>query len=52
MVRVAVEPGQWRALAQALGCAGVVFNDGLHARQEARRAGLAYITDAELLSAH
>jgi transposase len=46
--RLYPEPGQRRALAQAFGCARVVFNDGLHARQEARKAGLPYITDAEL----
>ena len=41
-------PGQRQALARAFGCARVVFNDGLHARQEARAAGLPFITDAEL----
>ena len=41
-------PGQRAALARAFGCARVVFNDGLRARQEAREVGLAYITDAEL----
>jgi putative transposase len=46
--RLYPEPGQRRLLAQAFGCARVVFNDGLHARQEARKAGLPYITDAEL----
>jgi IS605 OrfB family transposase len=46
--RLYPEPGQRRALAQAFGCARVVFNDGLHARREAREAGLPYITDAEL----
>jgi transposase len=46
--RLYPEPGQRRALAQAFGCARVVFNDGLHARQEARKDGLPYITDAEL----
>jgi putative transposase len=46
--RLYPEPGQRRALAQAFGCARVVFNDGLHARREARKAGLPYITDAEL----
>ncbi len=40
--------GQQQALARAFGCARVVFNDGLRARQEARAAGLPYITDAEL----
>ena len=41
-------PGQQQALARAFGCARVVFNDGLSARQEAHQAGLPYITDAEL----
>ena len=41
-------PGQRDALARAFGCARVVFNDGLHARQEAHAAGLPYLTDAEL----
>jgi putative transposase len=41
-------PGQQRSLARAFGCARVVFNDGLRARQEAHAAGLPYLTDAEL----
>jgi putative transposase len=41
-------PGQQQALARAFGCARVVFNDGLRARQEAHAAGQPYITDAEL----
>jgi putative transposase len=41
-------PGQRQALARAFGCARVVFNDALRARQEGREAGLPYITDAEL----
>jgi putative transposase len=41
-------PGQQQALARAFGCARVVFNDGLRARQEAHAAGLPYVTDAEL----
>jgi len=36
------------ALARVLGCARVVYNDALHAREEARKAGLPYITNAEL----
>jgi putative transposase len=36
------------ALARAFGCARVVFNDGLRARQEAHQAGLPYVSDAEL----
>jgi len=41
-------PGQRAALARAFGCARVVYNDGLRARQDARAAGLPYIRDAEL----
>jgi hypothetical protein len=41
-------PGQRQALARAFGCARVVFNDALRARQEAFAAGLPYLTDAEL----
>ena len=41
-------PGQRQALARAFGCARVVFNDGLRARQDAYAAGEPYITDAEL----
>jgi putative transposase len=41
-------PGQREALARAFGCARVVFNDALRARQEAHEAGLPYITDAEM----
>src|SRR5689334_19709462 len=40
--------GQRQALARAFGCARVVFNDGLRARQEAHAAGLPYICDADL----
>ena len=36
------------AFARAFGCARVVANDALRARQEAHQAGLPYITDAEL----
>ena len=39
-------PGQ--AQARALGCARVVFNDALAARQAARAAGEPYLTDAEM----
>ncbi|MFJ9775074.1 RNA-guided endonuclease InsQ/TnpB family protein [Kitasatospora sp. NPDC101157] len=46
--RVYPEPAQCRALAQAFGCARVVFNDGLRARQEAHAAGLPYIKDTDL----
>jgi transposase len=41
-------PGQRQALARAFGCARVVFDDALRARQEAFAAGLPYLTDAEL----
>ena len=41
-------PAQQRALAQALGCARVVFNDALAARQAAYEAGEPYVSDAEL----
>jgi putative transposase len=40
--------GQTQALARAFGCARVVFNDGLRARESAHAAGLPYLTDAEL----
>ena len=46
--RLYPSPGQRIALARAFGCARVVFNDGLRARQDAREAGLPYVTDAEL----
>jgi putative transposase len=41
-------PGHRAALAQAFGCARVVFNDALRARQDAYAVGLPYVTDAEL----
>jgi putative transposase len=41
-------PAQRSALARAFGCARVVFNDGIRARQEAYEAGLPYPTDGEL----
>ncbi|MEU3457298.1 transposase [Micromonospora sp. NPDC006766] len=47
-VRVYPTPGQQEALARAFGCARVVFNDGLRARQAAREQGLAYICDGDL----
>lgn len=46
--RVYPEPAQRDALARAFGCARVVFNDGLRARQEAHAAGLPYIKDTDL----
>jgi transposase len=48
--RLYPSPGQRQSLARAFGCARVVFNDGLRARQEAHAAGLPYISDAELSS--
>jgi putative transposase len=41
-------PRQRQALARAFGCARVVFNDALAARQDARAAGQPYLTDREL----
>lgn len=41
-------PGQRTALARAFGCARVVFNDALRVREEARAAGLPFVTSAEL----
>ncbi|MDW5323080.1 transposase [Plantactinospora sp. KLBMP9567] len=46
--RVYPTPGQQIELARAFGCARVVFNDGLRARQEAREQGLPYVSDVEL----
>ena len=46
--RLYPDPGQREALARAFGCARVVFNDTLSARQAAHAAGEPYITDAEL----
>jgi putative transposase len=46
--RLYPSPGQRDALARAFGCARVVFNDGLRARQQAHAAGQPYITDGEL----
>ncbi|MET7505726.1 RNA-guided endonuclease TnpB family protein [Streptomyces albidoflavus] len=40
--------GQRMALARAFGCARVVFNDALRARETARAAGLPSITSSEL----
>ncbi|WP_066946163.1 RNA-guided endonuclease InsQ/TnpB family protein [Microtetraspora fusca] len=47
-VRLYPTPGQRQALARAFGCARVVFNDGLCARQEAREQGVPYIADGDL----
>ncbi|MES9539166.1 RNA-guided endonuclease TnpB family protein [Actinomadura sp. NPDC000600] len=41
-------PGQQELLARAFGCARVVYNDALRAREEAHAAGLAHPSDGEL----
>jgi putative transposase len=41
-------PGQRSTLARAFGCARVVFNDALAAREAAYKAGEPYIPDAAL----
>ena len=46
--RLDPRPRHRAAFGKAFGCARVVFNDGLAARQEAHEAGQRYITDAEL----
>jgi putative transposase len=46
--RVHPTPGQRIALAKAFGCARVVYNDALAARQEARSNGLPHVTDSQL----
>jgi putative transposase len=46
--RLYPDTAQREALARAFGCARVVFNDALRARQEARAKGLPYPSDAEL----
>jgi putative transposase len=46
--RLYPSPGQQVALARAFGCARVVFNDALAARQAARESGEPWISDAEL----
>ncbi len=47
-VRLYPTPGQRAALARAFGCARMVFNDGLRARQEAHAAGLPHLSDGKL----
>ncbi|MFG2380760.1 RNA-guided endonuclease InsQ/TnpB family protein [Streptomyces avermitilis] len=42
--RLYPEPGQRLALARAFGCARVVYNDAVRAREDARRAGAAFPT--------
>ncbi|WP_307629452.1 RNA-guided endonuclease InsQ/TnpB family protein [Streptomyces turgidiscabies] len=46
--RLYPEPGQRRALARAFGCARVVFNDAVRARQDARAAQEPYPSAAAL----
>src|SRR5437899_10118799 len=46
--RLEPQPRHRIALGKAFGCARVVFNDGLRARQDAHDAGLPYVTDGEL----
>jgi len=46
--RLYPSPAQCDALARAFGCARVVFNDALAARQAAREAGEPYIADREM----
>jgi putative transposase len=46
--RVYPTPAQQQALARAFGCARVVFNDGLRARQTARGNGEPYVSDGQL----
>jgi IS605 OrfB family transposase len=41
-------PDQEQALANAFGCARVVFNDALAARRATHEAGLPYLSDAEM----
>jgi putative transposase len=49
--RLYPSPGQRVALARAFGCARVVFNDALAARQAAHANGEPYITDAQASAA-
>ncbi|CAO5161511.1 putative RNA-guided DNA endonuclease [Frankia sp. AiPs1] len=46
--RLDPSPGQIAALSRVFGCARVVFNDALRLRQDARTAGLPYLSDGEL----
>ncbi|MFD4974652.1 RNA-guided endonuclease InsQ/TnpB family protein [Streptomyces sp. NPDC058424] len=46
--RLYPKPGQRTALARAFGCARVVFNDAVRAREDARRRGLPFPRAAEL----
>jgi IS605 OrfB family transposase len=46
--RIDPTPAQRQALAQAFGCARVVWNDGLRLREDASRAGLPFVGSAEV----
>ncbi|WP_405915375.1 RNA-guided endonuclease InsQ/TnpB family protein [Streptomyces sp. NBC_00728] len=46
--RISPTPGQRTALARAFGCVRVVYNDALRIREDAREAGLPFVTSAEL----
>jgi Helix-turn-helix domain len=46
--RLDPRPGHRAALGKAFGCARVVFNDALDAREAAHRAGKRSVTDSEL----
>ncbi|MFC7263454.1 helix-turn-helix domain-containing protein, partial [Streptomyces lutosisoli] len=46
--RLYPDSGQRAALARAFGCARVVFNDAVRAREDARTAGEAFPTAGEL----
>lgn len=46
--RVYPTPAQQESLARAFGCARVVFNDALRAREQAHAAGLPYLSDRDL----
>ncbi|MFJ8826456.1 RNA-guided endonuclease InsQ/TnpB family protein [Streptomyces sp. NPDC102467] len=46
--RLYPDTGQQQALAKAFGCARVVFNDAVHARERARRAGKPFPNIGEL----
>jgi len=46
--RVYPDTAQRQALGRVFGCARVVYNDGLRLREDAHRAGLPYLGDAEV----
>ena len=51
--RLDPDPAQRWALAKAFGCARVVYNDGLRAREDAYKAGRPYLSDGRTVtSAH